>query len=265
MENRSSRCVPFIAAVALVSGCGAPMAAFTGTVDTQAIGVVDAVVIAESLSGARYAVPVSEAQRFSVSVPAGDTYRLSIASASGAGAYRVVSRVHVETDLGWARYVAVPESTIIDLGRVHPIDWARLRTAATTGLTTLSVPTQSGAQLTTLEDPGTGGGGLEDPGVCDEGSGESAGTTQLVHGEGGVARQLLGGGEVKVTICHVPPGDPTNAHAITIGFPALDAHLAHHDDYLGPCQPQTPPDPPDCDDAEGQGVDPPPPEGQNVP
>jgi hypothetical protein len=33
----------------------------------------------------------------------------------------------------------------------------------------------------------------------------------------------------KVTICHIPPGNPDNAHAITISRSALSAHLAHGD------------------------------------
>ena len=38
----------------------------------------------------------------------------------------------------------------------------------------------------------------------------------------------------KVTICHIPPGNPENAHTITIDISALPAHLAHGD-TLGPC------------------------------
>jgi len=38
----------------------------------------------------------------------------------------------------------------------------------------------------------------------------------------------------KVTICHVPPGSPENAHSITINVNALDAHLAHGD-TIGDC------------------------------
>ena len=41
-----------------------------------------------------------------------------------------------------------------------------------------------------------------------------------------------GGG--KVTLCHIPPGNPSNAHTITVGAPAVPAHLAHGD-TLGPC------------------------------
>lgn len=43
-----------------------------------------------------------------------------------------------------------------------------------------------------------------------------------------------GAGETKVTICHIPPGNPANAHTITVGEPAVKAHLAHGD-YLGAC------------------------------
>ena len=38
------------------------------------------------------------------------------------------------------------------------------------------------------------------------------------------------------TICHVPPGNPGNAHTINIGNKAAIAHLAHHDDDMpGAC------------------------------
>ncbi len=39
----------------------------------------------------------------------------------------------------------------------------------------------------------------------------------------------------KAVICHAPPGNPANAHSITVGMNAVDAHLNHHPDYLGPC------------------------------
>jgi len=40
----------------------------------------------------------------------------------------------------------------------------------------------------------------------------------------------------KVTICHIPPGNPDNAHTIRVSQSAVPAHLAH-DDSLGPCPP----------------------------
>jgi hypothetical protein len=41
----------------------------------------------------------------------------------------------------------------------------------------------------------------------------------------------------KVTICHIPPGQPENGHSMTIGAPAVAAHVAEHGDYIGACQP----------------------------
>jgi len=47
------------------------------------------------------------------------------------------------------------------------------------------------------------------------------------------------GGGSKVKICHVPPGNPGNAHTLNVSINALHAHLAHGD-LLGTCSP--PPD-----------------------
>jgi len=38
----------------------------------------------------------------------------------------------------------------------------------------------------------------------------------------------------KVVICHIPPGNPGNAHTIMVGQAAVPAHLAHGD-HLGAC------------------------------
>jgi hypothetical protein len=57
------------------------------------------------------------------------------------------------------------------------------------------------------------------------------------------------GGEAKVTICHIPPGNPDNPHTITVGESAVDAHLAHGD-YEGPCEEDD-----DGDDGEDDGTD----------
>jgi hypothetical protein len=50
------------------------------------------------------------------------------------------------------------------------------------------------------------------------------------------AKQAAGvaGGVEKVEICHIPPGNPGNEHTITVGSPAVPAHLAHGD-HLGAC------------------------------
>jgi hypothetical protein len=38
----------------------------------------------------------------------------------------------------------------------------------------------------------------------------------------------------RATICHIPPGNPAKARTITVGRPAVPAHLAHGD-TLGAC------------------------------
>jgi hypothetical protein len=40
----------------------------------------------------------------------------------------------------------------------------------------------------------------------------------------------------KVTLCHIPPGNPSKKKTITVGASAVPAHLAHGD-YLGACRP----------------------------
>ncbi len=47
--------------------------------------------------------------------------------------------------------------------------------------------------------------------------------------------------EEGVTLCHIPPGNPDNAHTITVGAPAVKAHL-HHGDHLGACEGSSEPD-----------------------
>ena len=41
-------------------------------------------------------------------------------------------------------------------------------------------------------------------------------------------------GQNKITLCHIPPGNPENAHTITVGESAVIAHIAHGD-KLGEC------------------------------
>jgi len=43
-------------------------------------------------------------------------------------------------------------------------------------------------------------------------------------------------GQEKVTICHIPPGNPGNAHTISVGSAAVRAHEAHGDYVEGSCE-----------------------------
>ena len=51
-----------------------------------------------------------------------------------------------------------------------------------------------------------------------------AGMTVLLLAPAAVAGQ-----DCKVDLCHLPPGNPENAHVISVSVDALDAHLAHGD------------------------------------
>jgi cysteine-rich repeat protein len=39
-----------------------------------------------------------------------------------------------------------------------------------------------------------------------------------------------------VEVCHIPPGNPQNAHTICISPNAVDTHIQQHGDYCGPCK-----------------------------
>jgi len=51
---------------------------------------------------------------------------------------------------------------------------------------------------------------------------------------GGALGSAAAAGQQKVQVCHRPPGNPNNYQTITIGAPALPAHLAHGD-LVGAC------------------------------
>jgi hypothetical protein len=46
------------------------------------------------------------------------------------------------------------------------------------------------------------------------------------------ARRRLCDDDHKVGLCHLPPGNPANAHIIEVGSPAVPAHLAHGDSLV---------------------------------
>ena len=58
----------------------------------------------------------------------------------------------------------------------------------------------------------------------------------------------------KTTICHIPPGNPANAHTLCIGNQAVPAHLQNHGDYLGPCKVEQPCPPPGSTGTGGSGT-----------
>lgn len=55
----------------------------------------------------------------------------------------------------------------------------------------------------------------------------------------------------KVTICHIPPGNPANLHTISVGASAVPAHQTNHGDLIGAC-PGSPATPLVCEGYETQ-------------
>jgi hypothetical protein len=55
-----------------------------------------------------------------------------------------------------------------------------------------------------------------------------------VLGVFGIVASTHADSQGKVDVCHIPPGNPENAHTINVSVNAVPAHLAHGD-TLGEC------------------------------
>ncbi|WP_147446479.1 hypothetical protein [Corallococcus sp. CA047B] len=82
--------------------------------------------------------------------------------------------------------------------------------------------------LCTLLAAGCGGTENSDPTLNTGGDNLGADTTDPSEPD------AAAGGTGKITLCHIPPGNPANAHTVTVGLPAMSAHL-RHGDTLGAC------------------------------
>ncbi|QRK11104.1 hypothetical protein JQX13_14140 [Archangium violaceum] len=76
--------------------------------------------------------------------------------------------------------------------------------------------------------------------------GDNLGAGESTGGGGGVEGPSSGGDDWWVTLCHIPPGNHSRAHTITVGQPAVKAHLKHGD-RLGACEGSDAGTPPDQD------------------
>ncbi len=76
-----------------------------------------------------------------------------------------------------------------------------------------------------VDDPNTDDTGFGDPPIVDMGAYEFQFQDSCADDDG----------DGRVTICHIPPGNPGNAHTISVGARAVPAHLAHGDS-CGPCE-----------------------------
>ncbi len=76
-------------------------------------------------------------------------------------------------------------------------------------------------------------------------------TATLTASETETPEPPVDGSSAKVELCHVPPGNPENAHTISVAEDALEAHLAHGD-AEGACPEEGSPSPPEGDGASGK-------------
>jgi hypothetical protein len=89
---------------------------------------------------------------------------------------------------------------------------------------------------------------------CTQETEDEVGTDEAALKDPATGAPTCGG--KKVLVCHIPPGNPANAHEICVGEPAVAAHVRNHGDPIGACP--TPPPP------EG-GTPPPPTDGGTPP
>ena len=71
-------------------------------------------------------------------------------------------------------------------------------------------------------------------GYCLYGADLEVSLTAGVSDKAGNNKGVGGGHEKKIDVCHIPPGNPDNAHTINISDSAWPAHQMHGD-YLGEC------------------------------
>jgi hypothetical protein len=91
--------------------------------------------------------------------------------------------------------------------------------------------------------------GNSDPSLQGDNLNAGGGSTTADEGD-----STAGDDDGRVTVCHIPPGNPANAHTIRVGQPAVKAHLKHGD-TLGACEGTSEPDGGTTDPGGGTGSD----------
>ena len=250
-----------LAACALLAGAPQPATELSGQVAAGAYALDNPVVIAAAEDGSTYVTHVRADRGFRLIVPSGSRYDLTLANSTRAGTYAIVSHINWRTAKEPTRYLR-PDGGAVDLGTVSPIDWNAA--AASDGLATLSQPMDKPhGHAGDGEDSADDDGGKQKPvEVCTDPTVEESESEHECHGKKdedddalGASAEALGMGTQKVTICHIPPGNPANAHTITIGAPGVPAHLAHGD-HLGACLPAEQDPPPPCQSVNPDPVSP---------
>ena len=257
-----------LAGFGLAACSGGSPAVLTGAITQGQYALDNPVVIATSLGGATYLSHIQRDGTFRLTVPVGATYALSLANTVAPGKYGTMSRIDWGTADGAVRYLSIAKGGTIALGHVSRLSYV----ASAGGLQTQSKPLDENGSddgdAETSDDDGAPKeiDDCEAPELSDshcehdvdsdhghQGGHDKAAASDTTSDEKDGSN---GAGETKVAVCHIPPGNPANAHTIVVGAPAVPAHLAHGD-YLGECLDAAPTVPPSCGDTPTVTVTPP--------
>jgi cytoskeletal protein RodZ len=88
-------------------------------------------------------------------------------------------------------------------------------------------PTNAGGRSDSVGKPASKPAGVDN--TEDAGKAKGKGWAKGKGKAKGSGEAEVGSAEGKVIVCHVPPGNPANAHEITVGAPAVQAHIRHGD------------------------------------
>ena len=103
---------------------------------------------------------------------------------------------------------------------------------------TMAVLLAIGLILQACSDPTSVNGPPNQAEAVQSGGQTSGGAAAQHDGEGGAETDEA----EKVEVCHMPPGNPANAHTISVDNDSFDDHVAHGDTE-GPCESDEPIDP----------------------
>ena len=90
------------------------------------------------------------------------------------------------------------------------------------------------------DEPKCGNKKVEFPEECDDGNtqnGDGCSAQCMLEEASDCSDFPCGRNADKVEVCHIPPGNPRNAHTICISPAAVDTHIQRHGDSCGPCEP----------------------------
>ena len=147
---------------------------------------------------------------------------------------------------GWSIALAASLTTLLTVALALTGGIGYAAGAAKNGTTAVTSLVSSAADpVTSSDSSGTSSESSDKSGKSDQSSGNSGDPNESAKTDNesnNVASGSGSQGDHKQAVCHVPPGNPDNAHTIVVDDSAVPTHL-DHGDTLGPCPEE--PGPPD--------------------